>query len=268
MPVQVRPVGASVKARILVHGDIGVGKTTLIGSGAKEFKTLIIHPPVDHMDSILGSGAEEAVVRDWEDMLEVQEMLRHDGSKWDWVWLDSISLFQDVGLDDTYAAAVDRAGPARAKYGPDRGEYRVNMWRLEQFVRHTVGAEQFNFGITAHSFWAALPSDESPESSREQLMPWIQGKAMPQKICGYMNVVGYMEVKTRKTPRGGERTVRLMHTNKTDRWYAKNQFTGAFGDSGVITNPTMPDIIKAINDVRPKQARRPARRPTRRGGSK
>lgn len=183
------------------------------------------------------------VVKDWTDMLDALEYLRHEGDKWDWVWLDSISLFQDVGLDDMFAAAVE-AKPSRKEYGPDRAEYRVNMWRLEQFIRHAVGAELFNFGVTAHPFWMTMQGDESPESAYEKLMPWIQGKAMPTKISGYMNIVGFMEVKNNKD---GER--RVIHTRANQRWFAKDQFN-AFGATGDITNPTMPGIVAAIEATR------------------
>lgn len=262
---EIRPVGASSKTNILVYSDPGGGKTTLIGTGAKKYKTLVIHPPFDHVDPIIGSGAQELIVRDWTEMLDAQEYLRHEGDVWDWVWLDSISLFQDAGLDDRYAAAVEQK-PSRAGQGPDRPEYRTNMWRLEQWVRHTVGAEMFNFGITAHPFWMIVPSNEAPEESMEKLMPWIQGKSMPQKICGYMNVVGYYEVSGTKD----DPNRRLLYTNANYRYYAKDQFN-ALG--GKMVNPTMPKIIDAITEARagarPRRATtrrtaRPARRRARR----
>ena len=241
---------------MLVHADIGVGKTSLIGSGGENFKTLLIRSPIDHADPIIGSGVKELIVKNWEEIFEALEYLRHEGHEWDWVWWDSISLTQDIGLDDVFQNIVDMKGPARAKFGPDRGEYRVNMWRLEQFVRHTVGAGGFNFGITAHSFWYTDPEGDAPTS---QLMPWIQGKAKPQKICGMMNLVGYMEVKQRQV-RGEERVSRIIHFNKTDRYYAKCQFKlpsgePVFGDNGTVVNPTMPKLMEAI-----QKGRRPARR--------
>jgi hypothetical protein len=263
MPPNIRDVGASPFINMLIHADIGTGKTSLIGSGGKEFKTLLIRSPIDHADPIIGSGVKELIVKNWEDIFEALEYLRHEGHEWDWVWWDSVSLTQDIGLDDVYEGVLDQKGGrsgARARFGPDRGEYRVNMWRLEQFVRHTVGSGGFNFGITAHSFWYTDPESDTPTS---QLMPWIQGKAMPQKICGMMNIVGYMEVKQR-TVRGEEKLARIIHFNKTDRWYAKCQFklpTGepVFGDSGTVVNPTMPKLMEAIQKSRVRRGRRTRR---------
>jgi hypothetical protein len=267
----IRPVGASAKINMLVHADIGWGKTSLIGTGGKQFKTLIMRPPIDHVDPIIGSGCDEMVVKDWEEIFEGLDYMRHEGyKKYDWFWMDSISLLQDVGLDDVYQGVLDAkaaekgatGAKARARFGPDRGEYRVNMWRLQQWIRYAVGAEAFNLGITAHSFWYEDPETNEPAS---QLMPWIQGKQMPSKICGMMNLVCFGELRTR-TVRGEERLSRVLHTNKTERWYAKNQFklpggAGVFGDTGTIINPTMPEIVAAINK---RSARTPTRRRTRR----
>jgi len=265
-------VGASSRINVLIHGDIGTGKTTLIGSGGKQYKTLLMRPPTDHSDPIIGSGCKETIVRNWEDIFEVLDYMRMEGHNWDWFWIDSISLLQDIGLDDVYEGVLDQKGPPgslarkhRAQFGPDRGEYRVNMWRLEQFVRHTVGQGAFNLGITAHSFWY------EPEGGDPYLAPWIQGRAMPQKICGMMNVVGYLEV-AKRTIRGSERLVRVVNWNKNENYYAKNQFTEAF-PSGQSINPTLPQIVEAIENGRktasngsaPVQSgRRPVRRNVRR----
>jgi len=266
---QIQPVGASAKVSMLVHADIGWGKTTLIGSGGKAQKILIMRSPIDHADPIIGSGCQEMIVRNWEEIFEGLEYVQHVGHEWDWFWMDSISLLQDIGLDDVYENVLDRKGPIgslarkdREQFGPDRGEYRVNMWRLGQWVRHTVGAGTVNLGITAHSFWWE-PNDNGVTPSC--LWPWIQGKMMPQKICGMMNVVGYGSIQTREH-RGRKRTVRVLHTNSTENYYAKCQLKTPTGEpifpGGDIINPTLPGILEAIQKNRPMngQPRRRRRR--------
>jgi hypothetical protein len=283
MTLHIEDVDQSRKIFPLIYGDPSVGKTTLIGSGGRDLKTLIVRPPTDHVDAIVGSGVKQTVVKDWEEIWEVLEYLRHEGHEWDWVWLDSISLMQDFGLDDVYTNTLDKKGPegslarkAREQFGPDQGEYRVNMWRLEQWIRHTIGAAQFNFGVTAHPFWYE-PKDEDIEP---YLMPWIQGRNMPNKICGMMNMVGYYQLREREV-KGEKKMTRVLHTTKTPTWYAKSQFklpdgSGVFGDTGSIANPTIPKILEAINAGRtaPPKARtrkpagrRPAVRPSARKGS-
>ena len=121
---------------------------------------LLIRQAIGHADPIVGSGVQEIIVRNWEDTFETLEYLQHEGKEWDWVFFDDLSLYQDVGLDDVYEGILDQKGPkgslaraTRERFGPDRGEYRVNMWRLGQWVRHAVGSAEFNLGIMAHSFW-------------------------------------------------------------------------------------------------------------------
>jgi len=242
----IRPVSDREHVCMLVHGDVGTGKTSLIGSGGKEYKTLILRPPVDHLQPIRHSGCSEWVMQNWTDCFEALEYCRHEGMEWDWVWLDSISLWQDVGLDDIWQAAIDRK-PSRRDYGPDKGEYGINMGRIGEFVRHMVGPDLFNFGITAHS--EDLPDPMSYDGDVKRL-PWIQGKGMISKVSGYMNLVGYLDVRTREI-RGEVRHQRVLHTQKTELYYAKDQFD-AF-PNGQMINPTMPKIMEAINEARERK---------------
>lgn len=241
-PPGIQPISSTPKINLLVYGHPGVGKTRLIGTGPTGGKTLIIAPPTDHRDSIRGVDMEEHIVRDWASMLEIQEYLRDSGGGgYEWVWLDSISLFQDTGLDDIWSDVI-RERPARARYGLDQGEYGVNMFRLGQWIRHTVGAGLFNFGITAHPVELANPFVEDSDSAEPILMPYIQGKNMSTKICGYMNTVGYLRIVRDKE--SSERK-RVMSVELTEHWYGKDQFN-AFQNNRMIS-PTLPRIVKRIH---------------------
>jgi hypothetical protein len=260
---EIRPVGASAKLSMLLYADIGWGKTTFIGTGGEKYKTLIIRPPVDHVDPIIGSGVQEMVVRTWEEIFEALEFVQHDGHNWDWVWLDSISLLQDVGLDDVYEGVLDRKGPRgslarkdREQFGPDRGEYRVNMWRLAQWVRHTVGAGTVNLGITAHAFyWDPMDNGVTPSC----MWPWVQGKMMPAKICGMMNLVAYGDIRTRDH-RGKTRQMRVLHVNADEHYYAKNQIKRPDGSpvfsNGELINPTLPGMMEEMGRGQTTRRRR------------
>jgi hypothetical protein len=237
-PSIIGPLDMDKKTRILVYAHPGRGKTVLASSSAELGKTLLIRSPVDHIPKMaLASKAEQALVTNWDDMWELLEFLRHTPDAYEWVWLDSISLFQDIGLDDVFAAAIERT-PARRKYGPDKGEYGLNMSRLAEWVRFIVGANTFHFGITAHPIPMIDPVDDGLI-----LMPWVQGKQMAEKICGYMNMVCYMEVRERKQ-RGKTTRYRVLHSQATEDYYAKDQYD-AFED-GTLTNPTMAKVMAAI----------------------
>lgn len=244
-PKGIQPLGRSKKINFMLYARNGIGKTTLVGTTPG--KSLILRPPVDHTDSIKRPppGMEEWVITDWNTNWEALDYLRHDGAEYDWVWFDSISLWQDIGLDDLWETILIEK-PERQRYGLDKGDYGVNMFRLAQWVRHVVGAGIFNFGITAHP--ADLPEGMDSDST-DKLMPFIQGKNMANKICGYMNIVGYLDLAvSKKNP-----PPRILRTQAAPDYYAKDQFDAFPG--GKLLNPTMPKIIEAIEKARPAAKR-------------
>jgi hypothetical protein len=233
-------IKATGKCNILIYGDPSCGKTRLIAEGQR---TLIVRPPTDHTDSVRGGSAKEWVVESWDDMVEVEEFARHNPTAFDWIWLDSISLFQDHGLEDIMAA-VEASKPHR-KNGPiDQGEYNNNFTRLAKWVRHMIGIPGFNFGITAH------PAEIEDNLGNVKLRPWVQGKNMSFKICGMMNVVGYMEVVTQK-----EQDRRVLRFKESDGYTAKDQFD-MFDDYRLV-DPTMRKLEAALPGIsKPAPARR------------
>lgn len=235
-PEGIRPVQRSLDHyKFCIHSEPGVGKTVLAGTSPK---ALIIRPPQDNTISaaVVGTTAEELTVNSWREMDDLLEYMQHEGHReYEWGWLDSISLFQDVGLDDVYEDMIVRKGPVKGKerkaFGPDKGEYGVNMHRLMKWIRHMT-ALPMHFGVTAHTELLTLKNGD------EKLMPWVQGKQMSEKLVGYMHLVGYMTV----AKKGGEE-VRVLRTRKTSDIYAKDQFN-AFG--GKIINPTIPEMMAII----------------------
>lgn len=185
-------------------------------------------------------------------MEDCYEHLRHEGEeKYSWVWLDSISAFQDIGLDDLWEVIITEK-PARKRYGLDKGDYWINMQRLGRWVRDVAALSDrgaFNFGICA---WPAELSN-SPEDSEvdKKLMPWVQGKNMSMKMCGYVNIVAFGSVTSKGT--------RRIQLNETERVYAKDQFDCTA--KGFMLNPTIPKLMDAIEAAR---AKRPEQKPTRR----
>ena len=246
----IRRVQPSAKCCFLLYAWPGAGKTRFIGQPG----TLILRPPTDHTDSIRIDGVDEWVLNGWEDTYEVEEFLRHNPDAYEWVWLDSISLFQDHGLWEVFEEAVAK-NPHR-KQGPiDRGEYGISFTRLSAFCRNMVGMPGFNFGITAH------PRDTAGEVDADaKLWPWIQGKNMPFKICGYMNIVGYMEVVNQK---GKQR--RVLRLNETEEYVAKDQYD--LTPDGRMVDPSMAKINAALA-ARKAKPKTTTRRTTRRVGSK
>jgi hypothetical protein len=102
------PLTDSKSIKILVCAPSGWGKTRLAGTSPGK-PNLFIRPPVDYTDSVLAADKKrwlQWIVRDWSGMEDVFEHLRHEGDKYNWVWFDSISAYQDIGLDDLWETII------------------------------------------------------------------------------------------------------------------------------------------------------------------
>lgn len=241
-PIEIKPLTRTKHIFMGMYGPPDIGKTTLLGNRAN---TLILRPPTDHTDSIFDPppGVREWVMSDHADLANAIDYLHYSGKKWDWVWFDSATLWQDHGLDDIWQGVVDRR-PDRAGGPIDKGEYNLNMVRLARFIRHCVGLDEFNFGFTALTM-----DGEDPLTGNMFLMPRIQGKGMPEKFTGYMNLVGYYHWATVKGADKQTKRVRMMRFQSAPEYYAKCQFKDAF-PNGRMQDPTMEKIETAIAAAR------------------
>lgn len=225
-------------------------------------------------------GVEQFEASTWEKMLEIQEFMRMANHGFDWVWWDCASVAQDALLDDIWSGTVAEK-PARAflidpdtgkpgkpnttpTSGLDKGEYGRNMERIGQWVRHMVGANSFHFGITFHPFEGPHPTNDEGDIL---LQPWVQGKGMVSKLCGYMNMVMFMEVKENTEK---ELKWRRFHMTENERFYAKDQYD-AFLPKGYADNLTVPKLMAAVEKARGNPLGNGkttlSKSPARRGGS-
>lgn len=257
-PAAIQPASVSEHLRIALNGGPGIGKSRVVGTSAKLGPTLVIRPPTDHLDALLPEDravVKEWIVRDWDDLGQVEEYLRAEGGKWEWVWLDSLSLAQDHLLDDELETEIAMSrNPDRGKYGPDKPVYGRNFYKIASFLRNVIGPDTFNFGWTSHPERLKSPDQDDEGDPIEKLMPWVQGRNMSPKCCGYMNMVLYMS--RSKTGR------RRLFGQSTDVFYAKDQFDAIPAEG--LWDPTMPKLLELIAQARgsapPKPAKRTAKR--------
>ena len=239
----IKPAGASSSTSILLYGGSGSGKTHFIGTGGAGH--LIIRPPIEHTDPIVGTGVDEWVVESWGEMDEVEEFARHNPSEYDFIWWDGISTAQDVLLDDVWADVLVRR-PDRKGQNPDKGEYGTNMNREKKWIRDMIKMPGVNFGMTAI---ATELTDINGEDLKKR--PWIQGKGMSPVICGYFNAVAYLE-----QPKPGTRVLRF---GDTEEYFAKDQIFKFPNDR--LVDPTMSKLLQAPGMRRSaKTATKPAPR--------
>lgn len=254
MTVQPRPVQPGRSVSMLVFGLPGAGKTRLATSAGR---VLVVHPPTDHTDSVTPrAGVDEIIVDDHAKHLEVFQWGQQGGFKdYDWVWDDGITLMEEHGLADVFAAEIARH-PHRADYGPDKSEYGINRSRLMNHIRNMIGLAKngdFNYGLTAH-----VMELHDPVNERELWAPAF-GSAKTQlglKLAAMFNIVAYMQSNEKE---GEERQETL--TVDSDGFVGKDQFQCfpklKSGRHGFI-NPTMADVEAALSKRRKPPARKRA----------
>lgn len=250
-PDAIRPVADDDRrfVRFMLFGEPGIGKTRFAGTGERTL-FLCNRPDETIAAAANGSKAEQWHTGDYEALTEAYEWLRHEGLRgpdaYRWVWLDNASIFQDQGLDQIMEAVV-MARPHRSVFKPDKPEYGENQNRMSKLVRQFCDLP-VNFGMTAHVMRM------EGEDGEVVHMPAFQGGdgKFSQKLCGYMNVVGYMKI----VSVDGKRRRRIC-LNKTGTYYAKDRYDST--EKGRLDFPTIPKFMEGVNKKFPDAGKPPPR---------
>lgn len=226
--------GLSQYTSLLIFGDPGSGKTPLALTAP--------NPIMLECDRGLKAAAVKAkgkkwVINDYNDLTKAYEFMRNGGcKKFDWLIFDSLTMFQDRGLDhimdDLHAAK-----PHREVWAADRGEYGQNMNRISRFIRDLVDLP-INVIVTCT---AMVHEVERPDGSTvTSYWPTVRGVGMPQKISSYFDIVAHLQQVPSKTK--PDQDYPVLSTRRRDGWYARDRF----GVIGRMPRPTMAKVIAAI----------------------
>ena len=244
-PSEIIPIKLDKKyINMMLYGDPGVGKTPLAGTSPKAL--FLADPEGMESAAAYGTDAEQWVMRDFSDLEEAYEYLRHAKHGYQWIWWDTITLFEERGMDQMMEDLLAR-NPNRDRYVPDQPQYLQVQNRLSHIVRRFVELP-VNFGIIAHVM------DTEDRDGDIVHMPAIQGGQgrLSNKICANMGIIAYMETVHRKN--GSDDWV--LYTSKRKNFYARDRFQ-ALGSR--LINPTIPEIA---SKVRAKVGSRPTRKTT------
>ena len=230
-------INAKIKMGIYSHP--GEGKTVFWGSGGTD--VLFINSDPEGTISATAQGHRYHVVDayDWDDMEQVYDWLKGDQpDTFRWIVWDSLTLFQDAALIDDIMVDAHAENPKQEEFVPSRREYLVNMNRMGRMVRQ-LAKLPYNLGISFH----VMTTTESGGDGT-LFMPQVQGKNMPSKISGYMNVVGYMD---KRKDEETDKTVQSILFQRQGRHYAKDRWA-ALGSR--VDRPTLPKVEGLIEERR------------------
>jgi phage nucleotide-binding protein len=168
-----------VALNVLIYGDSGVGKTSLMATAPA---------PVLLLDMeggtlpLAGKDVDIVHVTSPKDIEEAYKVLKENG-KYKTVVLDSITEMLRIVLEHVVKSnpTVSRAygdQPSLSDYG-----------RLNELMRRNLRAFR---DLPIHTFFTALAQDMKDETDGTiTRMPNLSGK-LPYEVAGYMDIVGYM----------------------------------------------------------------------------
>lgn len=255
-PKNIRKASSAPKfIKFMLYGEPGCGKTPVIGSSPK---ALILN--ADGPDAVESARAEGTTadiwdMTSWDDMYEAMDYFRRGPGceEYEWLWLDSASLWQELGLDDIMDELVAKKAH-RNEFIPDQHEYLENYNRFSKWVRH-MRPLPIHFGITA------MVMSEEDEEGNVRSMPLITGKNQSPRITGYFTIVGRLYVKTAKE---GGKTVekRVLQARRSGPYVARDRFQVL---PTRMEDPTIPKIMALVSAGRKSdgstQVRRVRKRP-------
>lgn len=218
-----------VALNVLVYGDSGVGKTTLMSTAPGPILLLDMEGGVL---PLRGREIDIVKVETPKDLKEAFKVLKEDG-KYKSVVLDSITEMHKIVLEHVIKTnpTVSRAygdQPSLSDYG-----------RVAELMRRNLRAFR---DLPIHTLFTALAQDVKDETDGTiTRLPNLPGK-LAYEIAGYMDIVGLMIVQEDKE--NGE-IKRGVLTQPRGRMIAKDR-------SGKLGNIVPPDISKWVTAINGK----------------
>lgn len=213
-----RDVEFNPTLNMLVYGEPGVGKTTF---GATAPRPLIIDAEAGIL-SIRDKDLDIVQIRNFEDMRSLFKELKKPevSAKYDTLVIDSITEIMKKIVDEVRGS---KERPTLQDWGTIISKTEIMLRTLRDMPKNVI--------ITA------LVAEEKDDNKIVK-RPSVNGKSLPEMMCSFMDVVGYMDVE--KVAEGSERRIWVQpHLN----YYAKDR-------SGKLENPIVsPDFTEMLKMV-------------------
>lgn len=195
---------------ILIYGDSGVGKTTLLGT-LEPSETLIID--IEGGTAVL-KDKDIALIRiesDLSNLKEIIDELADTDTPYKNVCLDSITELERCMLVNLGLAGKNNGIPAL-------GDYLAVQYGLREILRTLRDLREKGKNVIINALEVPLELQQMDGCIQTRLYPAISKRIAPE-ICGLYDVVGRVVVST-KDGHAGQRFILL---DPTDQYVAKNR---------------------------------------------
>lgn len=237
---------------LLAYGDIGAGKTHLIGTAADSPETspVVICDIEGGLKTLIKSPNKANISRkpiktmkQLEDFLNKLYLSIKNVDKDGKPCAPYIPGVKTLGIDSlTELADVDMRDIMKLAYNnnPDKVDVDVPSMREWGKTRnHIRTIVRFARDLPCNVIFTAHVGTEQQEGQPTKYFPGFSGK-LRTEIPGFMDIVGYMSAKN-----DGGAIVRTMQVLGTNRVVAKDRF-GNLGEGGLIDSPSIPSIWQQI----------------------
>ena len=225
-----QPGGSERKAKALIYGPSGQGKTYFVGTMNDDERTSpgLILDYEGGVSSLIGRQIDVVTIRDWQDYEEARVFLAKGGHKYKSVAIDSIS--------EAHVNALLSRLDERSRREPDQldqNDYGIALVKMRRLLR------MFR-DLPMHVFCTALAKEETDVREGLVKKPALSG-ALADEVVGIFESVSYLAITD-----GENGPVRVLVLNNQPKIRAKTRVPLDVQPPTFLMEPTVTALLDVL----------------------